>query len=160
MAAQGGFPSGGFVRFDKREIEQSIPQRFAQQARQCSDKIAVKARDQSLTYGELDGLSNQIARLILQKLGEGNEPVALFFGQSALLVAAILGTLKAGKLYLPLDPVLSVSQNREGLADSGARLLLTEPRLRQRTDGFAPTSVPTIDLVDAVRADLSAEDPG
>ncbi len=51
-------------------------------------------------------MANRIAHTILARRGEGAEPVVLLFDPNAPLLATILGVLKAGKTYVPLDPSL------------------------------------------------------
>ena len=99
-------PSGLFVEFKKQEIEQSIPGRFEKIVRQYPERLAVKTKDRSLTYGELNQAANRIAHAILAKRGQGSEPIALLLENDASMIAAILGVLKAGKIYVPMDPSL------------------------------------------------------
>ena len=149
--------SVGFARFEKRDIEQSISSRFEQQVRRFPDKVAVRTTRESLTYAQLNWLANRIAQLILTNSNTDNQPVALLFGQSALLIAAILGTLKAGKLYVPLDPLQQASWNIDILADSSATMLLTEPSQRQAKALRRP-GLDVLDLT-AISDKLSAEKP-
>src|ERR1700724_1601139 len=70
-------PTGTFVEFKKEEIEQSIPERFEKIVRIYPDRTAVRTKDKSFTYAELDQASNRIASAILEKCAEGNNPVAI-----------------------------------------------------------------------------------
>jgi amino acid adenylation domain-containing protein len=97
-------PQGTFVGFPVEEIEQSISARFEQQVEHFSDRLAVKTATAELTYTELDDWANRIASAILARRGEGPEPIGLLLDQGAASIAAILGVLKAGKIYVPLDP--------------------------------------------------------
>ena len=72
--------------------------------RKPSQRLAVKYREESLTYEELDRRSNQIANTLLARCGSESQPVVLLIEQGIMLVASILGVLKAGKFYVPLDP--------------------------------------------------------
>ena len=110
-----------FIPFEKTHIEQAISERFEQLTCRYPDKVAVKTTQESLTYKRLNSLLNQIARAILTICGTGNLPVALFFEQSALLIAAILGILKAGKIYVPLDPLHQKPAEFTHLAHTKAR---------------------------------------
>ena len=93
--------------------------------RKYPERIAVKIRSHALTYDELNKAANRVARAILARLGEGEEPVALFFEHGAFIIAAILGILKAGKIYVSLDPALPQMATAYMLEDSQAKLLLT-----------------------------------
>src|SRR5262245_36694974 len=57
--------------------------------------------------------------------GAGEEPIALLFEQGAPVIAAILGVLKAGKIYVPLDSSYPRTRTAYMLEDSGAPLLVT-----------------------------------
>src|SRR6185436_13854730 len=109
-AAAGRPPPGGrrvsaaFVPFPRTALEQSIGARFEAQARRGPDRLAVKHGATAWTYAQLDAAANRVARAILAARGPGAEPVGLVLEQGAWLVAAILGALKAGKIYVPLDP--------------------------------------------------------
>jgi len=119
-------PTGTFVEFTKEEIEQSIPERFEKIVAKYPDRIAVKTQNQTFTYDALNRVANRIAGAILERLGEGEEPVALLFEHGALIIAAILGILKAGKFYVSLDPAFPHTRLAYMLADTESKLLLTD----------------------------------
>src|SRR5687767_4493720 len=97
-------PSGAFVEFKKEEIEQSIPERFEKIVRVYPHRLAVKTKTQALTYEALNQVANRVARAIIAVCGQGNEPIALLLDQGVFLIAAILGVLKSGKIYISLEP--------------------------------------------------------
>jgi amino acid adenylation domain-containing protein len=119
-------PTGTFVEFPKDEIERSIPGRLEKIVRQYPERLAVKTKDRSLTYGELNQAANRIAHAILAKRGQGSEPIALLLENDASMIAAILGVLKAGKIYVPMGPSLPRARIAHMLEDSQAALLLTD----------------------------------
>jgi amino acid adenylation domain-containing protein len=149
----------GFTRFERRDIEQSIGARFEEQAGRFPHQLAVRTTCESLTYAELNRLANRVARLILGTTEAGNQPVALLFGQSTLMVAAILGILKAGKFYVPLDPSRPMPQNRSLVMDAGALLLLTEAAFRNHAMELGGPELTVLDL-SAMGEDHSGENPG
>src|SRR5688572_599332 len=119
MHADPGGPSDpAFVPFEAEGVEQSIPARFDAQATRHPDRRALAGVDRRLTYRELDRLTNRLARAIVARLGEGEEPVALLLPQGVLVVVAILAALKAGKIYVVLDPELPDARMAELLGDS------------------------------------------
>lgn len=83
-------PTGTFIDFKKEEIEQSIPDRFEQQVRLYPHRLAVKSRNHTLTYAELNEAANRVAGAVLARLGDGEEPVALLLEQGAPLITGIL----------------------------------------------------------------------
>src|ERR1043166_3791698 len=119
-------PTGTFVKFKQEEIEQSIPERFEKIVRRYPERIAVKTHTRTLTYDGLNKAANRIARAILTHVGEHEEPVALLLEHGASIIAAILGVLKAGKIYVSLDPALPHTRAARMLEDSQAKLLLAD----------------------------------
>ena len=119
-------PSGTFLEFPRDAVEQSIPQRFEEIARRYPNRIAVKDRQRSLSYEELDVTANRVARAVLERLGEANEPAAILVRHGIAAVIAILGLLKANKIYVPLDPSYPLERLRYMLADTGAGLILAD----------------------------------
>ncbi|NTX06686.1 non-ribosomal peptide synthetase, partial [Myxococcus sp. CA040A] len=83
--------------------EATLPQQFSEQVRRTPEAIAIQFEGQHLTYAELDARSNQLARHLLS-LGLGQEPrLAICIPRSLELYVALLGILKAGGCYVPLD---------------------------------------------------------
>jgi amino acid adenylation domain-containing protein len=121
-------PSGSFVEFKREEIEQSIPSRFERQVAKYPDRVAVKTRNHTLTYYELNEAANRVARAILARSGDGSEPIALLIENDAPIVVAILGVLKAGRIYVPLDPLYPHARLTYILEDSQAGLIVTNTR--------------------------------
>ena len=102
---------------------------FEQQCRKTPDTTALVFRKQRLTYKELNAKSNQLARY-LRKLGVGPEHrVGVCLERNVEMLVALLGVLKAGAAYVPLDPAYPVQRLSFMLKDSKAELLLTQQRL-------------------------------
>jgi len=141
-------PSGTYVEFPSEDVETSIPARFEKIVRMYPDRIAVKSKDLTLTYEELNKTANRIARAILAHLGEGEEPVALLLQHEASLIAAILGILKAGKFYVSLDPAFPHARMTYMLADSEAKLLLTNQQHRSQAQQLAQRGQDILDCDD------------
>nr|WP_245772660.1 non-ribosomal peptide synthetase [Myxococcus fulvus] len=93
---------------------------------------ALTFEGQHLTYGELETRSNQLARH-LQSLGVGPEVlVGVFLERSLELVVTLLGILKSGAAYLPLDPELPRERLAGMLEDGGAPVVITLQDLASR----------------------------
>ena len=88
-------------------------------------KPAVRARGRSLTYGELDTRSSQLARLLREHGVERGDRVGLFFPKAVESVVAMLGVLKAGAVYVPLDPHAPPRRVAAIAQDCGVRALVT-----------------------------------
>ncbi len=120
------------------------------------EAVAVTAGSASLTYAELDGAANRLARR-LQSLGAGPEAlVGVCVERSLDMAVGLLAVLKAGGACLPLDPSYPVERLRVMLADAGPAVVLTQAHLADLL--AAARSSPSTRLVDldAERAALAA----
>src|SRR5262249_49203737 len=107
----------------------TLPDLFVAQATRSSTATALVFEDQSLTYGELDARSSQLAHY-LRALGVAPEVVVgLCVERSPEMLIALIGILKAGGAYLPLDPDYPPERLGFMLADAHAPLLLTQSAL-------------------------------
>jgi len=118
-------PSNPFIKFSRNDIEQSIGSRFQQIVDRDPSRIAVKVEDRVLTYGTLNKMANRVAHALRSASGTSNEPVAVFGGNDVGTIAAILGVLKAGKIYVPLDSSFSEAWARFILQDTKTKIVLT-----------------------------------
>ena len=88
-----------------RQVTDTVHGLFSQVARAHAAAIAIEEGDRAITYAELDELANRVASaLIARGVGVG-QCVALLLDRSADAIVALLGVLKAGAAYLPLDPL-------------------------------------------------------
>ncbi|HEX2091321.1 MAG TPA: amino acid adenylation domain-containing protein, partial [Longimicrobiaceae bacterium] len=103
---------------------------FRLQAQRTPDAVALSFRDEQITYAELDRRASCLARA-LRRRGVGPEArVALLADRSPELVVALLGILKAGAAYLPLDPTYPAERLAYLLKDSACAALLVQDALR------------------------------
>jgi len=110
----------------------SVPALFEEQAARTPAAEAVRQAGVSLTYGQLDLRSRAIAER-LRAFGVGPEvPVAVFLERSPALIAALLGVLRAGGVYAPLDPAFPAERLAWILGDLKPAVLLTEGALAGR----------------------------
>ncbi|WP_447035929.1 non-ribosomal peptide synthase/polyketide synthase [Streptomyces sp. DSM 118878] len=127
---------------------------FEERARQTPQAVAVVAGDVELSYGEVNERANRLAH-VLRDAGVGAESlVGVCLERGADLVPSLLGVLKAGGGYVPLDPVNPVERLRYVLADAGASVLVTSAGLA-RTVEFAGRVV----VLDGADADVIAQAP-
>ncbi len=107
-------------------------QMFEKHAAARPEAEAVQYDSTTLTYGELDRLSNQLANY-LKSVGVGPDiPVALCLKRSPSMVIAVLGVLKAGGAYVPLDPEDPLERLSMILDETKAPVVLTESSLAER----------------------------
>ncbi len=102
----------------------TIPALFEAQAARFPDADAVLFKDQRLSYAALDAAANRLAHHLLASGIGAEDVVAVAVPRSVELVVALLGVLKAGAAYLPLDPAYPADRLAYMLSDSGARLLI------------------------------------
>ncbi|RKH17583.1 condensation domain-containing protein, partial [Corallococcus sp. CA031C] len=107
----------------------SIPEVFAAQVALFPDAVAVEFGEQRLTYRQLDTLSNQLARVLVQRGVGPDSPVALCLERSLELVVSLVAILKAGGAYLPLDASYPRQRLAFMLEDVPPQLLLTSREL-------------------------------
>ncbi|MFF2083373.1 amino acid adenylation domain-containing protein [Nocardia sp. NPDC058176] len=90
-----------------------------------ADRIAIRHRDHSITYGELDAQTSRLARELIAR-GVGPEiAVAVALPRSADMVVAALAIAKAGGVYVPMDPTYPAARLQHLVTDSGAVLGIT-----------------------------------
>lgn len=114
--------------------------------RHGSTATAVVDQTASLTYGELDGLTRQVAAGLRREGVTEGEPVVIQARLSGWAIIAMLAVLRAGGRYVPVDAAFPVERQRQTFRQSGARLVLVEP-------GVEPIAGPwrTADLGPPVR---------
>lgn len=113
---------------DQRAYTHSINAAFALQANRRPDAIAVKLGDEILTYRQLHERSNQLARFLRRCGNTDGAIVGLVFDRSIQMLVAMLGIVKAGAAYLPIDPTYPLDRVAMIFADASPSLILTEER--------------------------------
>ncbi|MFD5031993.1 amino acid adenylation domain-containing protein [Streptomyces sp. NPDC058405] len=104
----------------------SIYQLFAGQATSRPDQEAVRDRDTSLTYGQLEREALRLADVLHARGVRRHSRVAFMLERSPRLIAAVLAILRLGAAYVPVDSTLPAGRRDFVLSDSGAELLLTD----------------------------------
>jgi amino acid adenylation domain-containing protein len=105
--------------------------RFETWAARSPERIAASLGGQTLPYGALNRRANRLARhLVRQGVGPG-ALVGICLERSLDLLVAVLGVLKAGGAYLPLDPSYPADRLAYMISDAGAPVLLTQRSLRE-----------------------------
>ncbi|BCJ96165.1 hypothetical protein acsn021_37340 [Anaerocolumna cellulosilytica] len=99
---------------------------FEEQANKRPDSIALISEYEKLTYKELNNRANQIANLLRKQGVLPDTPVGIMTGRGTNTITGILGILKAGGTYIPIDPGFPVARINYMICHSGMRILLTE----------------------------------
>ncbi|HDR8112236.1 TPA: amino acid adenylation domain-containing protein, partial [Bacillus cereus] len=98
---------------------------FEEQVIKTPDKIALEFKDETLTYKELNEKANQLANYLRGKGIDKHSIIAIMEIHSIELLISILGVLKSGATYLPIDPVYPIDRINYMLEDSKSNMLLT-----------------------------------
>ncbi len=106
--------------------DKCVHQLFEEQVAKTPDKTAVIADDKTLTYAELHEQANRIAHAFIEKGVGVGDIVAFALPRKSYLIATMIGILKAGAAYLPVDPDYPQDRIDYMLADSNAKLFITE----------------------------------
>ncbi|MBE0684226.1 MAG: amino acid adenylation domain-containing protein [Anaerolineales bacterium] len=103
---------------------------FQEQVKRTPNAVAVQFESQSLTYKELDNRADELSKILI---GQGVKPgilVGIYVKRSLDMLVALLGVLKAGGAYLPLDPSFPSERLAFMLADSEASFILSHTSLQ------------------------------
>ncbi|HEU4881295.1 MAG TPA: AMP-binding protein, partial [Longimicrobium sp.] len=169
IEAQNAIPSAGAVPVpalaDPAPRDADIPsdacvhELFETQAARTPHAAALVFEDETLSYAELNARANRLAHH-LRALGVGPDArVAICVERGPGMVVGMLAVLKAGGVYLPLDPAYPAERLRYMLQDGAPAALLVESALRPL---FAGATLPVVELDAAAPAwaSLPATDPG
>jgi amino acid adenylation domain-containing protein len=127
---------------------------FAAQAAATPEAVAVVCGAQRLTYGELEARANRLAGH-LRSLGAGPEtPVGVCLERGPELLPALLGILKAGAAYVPLDPAYPQERLAFILEDSRAAVLVTQGSLAERLPALG-VRVLVDEVIDEIAGDAA-----
>ena len=121
-------------RLERKALEATVHAQIEAQARRTPDAIAVVSGERRLTYAQLDARADHLAHR-LRAIAVGPESlVGLHAERSADLVVGLLGILKAGAAYVPLDPAYPEQRLTMMAADAGLAALVTEEGLRGKLE--------------------------
>jgi amino acid adenylation domain-containing protein len=139
-------PNGSFLEFSRAETRQSIPERFEKIVRMYPDRLAIKTKNHRLTYKGLNDAANRVAQKILSDRGTKNAPVPLLMEQDAAVIAAILGVLKAGSFYVPVDPSLPHLRMQYILENLQASYMVTNSKNAALAESLAGTALDLVNI--------------
>jgi amino acid adenylation domain-containing protein/thioester reductase-like protein len=106
-----------------------IHELIQEQVKRTPKAIALQFEEQSLTYKELDKRSDELAKILITRGVKPGYLVGIFVKRSLDMLVGLLGVLKAGGAYLPLDPSFPSERLAFMVEDSGASVILTQASL-------------------------------
>ncbi|MFE5587059.1 amino acid adenylation domain-containing protein, partial [Kitasatospora sp. NPDC056531] len=126
--------------------ERDVPTMFAARVAAAPEAVALVAADRSeLTYRQLDAMANRFAHSLIARGVAPEQVVAVALSRSVEWVVAVLGVLKAGAAYLPVDPAYPRSRIDLMLADASPVVVVDDPALVREADGH-PDGDPAVVL--------------
>ncbi len=137
--------------------EKTVIDLFRENAARHPEHAALLYKDQTITYRELDARSDHLAAFLQSKGLAGRQIAAICLTRSVEMIVAVLGVLKSGNAYVPIDPKLPINRIRLILEDTGAGLLLADA---QTDPALQETGIPERVVLDEQRPDVMAGETG
>ncbi|MCK4980145.1 MAG: AMP-binding protein, partial [Candidatus Delongbacteria bacterium] len=106
--------------------EKTIHQMFEEQVEKTPEKVAIVLENREITYGELNSKSNQLARSFRSKGVKPDTVIGMMVDRSFEMIIGILGILKSGVAYLPIEPEYPEERINYMLNDAEVEILLTQ----------------------------------
>ncbi|MFK5972010.1 MAG: amino acid adenylation domain-containing protein [Flavobacteriaceae bacterium] len=134
------FASGSLRKqpFDKYK---GIHQIIEEVGKDNPDGIALVLQDTSMSYEQLNGRAELLAKVLLNRTNKKNEVVGLCLERSLDMIVGILAILKAGCAYLPIDPEYPVQRIQFILKDADVDLILTQKSLASIFEEFGSNTI-------------------
>jgi len=131
---------------------------FEERVRETPDNIAVVYNNQKLTFDQLNKKANRLARFLRKSGVKPETAVAISVERSPEMVIGLLGILKSGGVYLPVDPGYPQERIEYIVRDAGISVVLTQESLKDMFAGY-DVKVLTFEALDLALADESPENP-
>ena len=145
--------------FLEEETGQSVQSRFELQVTKFPLRIAVKGKGVEISYAALNQAANRIAHAVIAESEQEGDRIALLFRHDAAALAAMLGILKSGRVYVPLDPSYPVDRIRDILEDSQAALIVANEFTFTLAEELASSKFRVVNI-DEIDIGLSDKNPG
>jgi len=136
---------------DEYEQNKTIPALFEEQAGRTPDRIAVvETGSQAVSFQMIDRLASDFARLLIKKGVQPGQPVGIMSHKSIAMIVGIIGILKTGGAYVPLNPKAPTARNRFMLDECAVKILAVQANLKtpgietQFSDGLEWIEIETI----------------
>ena len=112
--------------------DKTIHQLFEEQMQKKPDNVALVFDEESMTYSELNAKSNQLARTLREDGVKSDDIIGIMVERSFEMIIGIMGIMKSGGAYLPIDPEYPEERIKFMLEDSGAEILLLQSWLNEK----------------------------
>src|SRR5450631_123529 len=128
-----------------------LQQLLTHSAGRFPEKTAVWARGRSISYRELEEQSNQLAHLLKTCGVKKGDRVGLFFPKSVESIISMFAVMKAGGVYVPLDPQVPVDRIGYIISNCGIKMLITQDEKRRALDAATRESLERCVVIDHAR---------
>ena len=119
------------------QYAEEIPyMQILKQCRKTPDLTAILYKDENITYRELDRMSNKIANYLRNQGVERDSLVGIMVYPGPMMLIGMLGIMKAGAAYVPVDPVYPANRIQYIMKSAGIEILLTEHGLKEFLSGL------------------------
>ena len=119
--------------------DKTLVQLFEEQVEKAPNNIAVVFEDQKLTYSELNKKANEIAHLLIRQGVKTEDIICLLLDKSLEMIISILGILKAGCAFLPIDVYYPKDRIDYMIRDSKSEILLTTKEFINKSNSTIKT---------------------
>jgi amino acid adenylation domain-containing protein len=137
-------PTNAFTPFPRTALDGSVAARFEEQAALHASRPAVVTDGRVVSYDALNRAANRLARALLAR-GADAGPVVLLMQHGAPTITAMLAALKAGKVFVPLDPSLPEARLRAMVEDAAPATFVTDAPHRELAHAVAGRAAGIVD---------------
>ncbi|SDC51878.1 non-ribosomal peptide synthetase [Shouchella lonarensis] len=128
---------------------ENIIDKFKKIVKEQPDAIALKYYEKEITYRELDERSDIVAMNLCRKeISQHSTPIGIHINRSHKMIIAILGVLKAGKKYLPLDPKVPYERLKFIVEDSMSSYMITDEELKENVESISNIHLLELDALE------------
>ena len=144
----------------KKEWEENnIIKLIEKQVHDRSNNIAVVSGGKTLTYQELNTRANEIAHYLREIGVIAEKMIAISLERGIEQIVWIIGILKSGGCYIPIDPSYPEDRQKYILEDSGTEILITSSKLSSQYSNYYHKKLIEIELVEEELSNYSSENP-
>ncbi len=137
-----------------------FPQLYKRRLAACADSIALQCEDELITYAQLDARANRLANYLLTSGMAPHQQIGLCLNRSVDAIVAMLGVLKAGSVFVPLDPAFPIDRLNFMVTDAEIGVILCHAEYRPIfSSGTGVASVLLVDPRDQRIEQATDEDP-
>jgi amino acid adenylation domain-containing protein/non-ribosomal peptide synthase protein (TIGR01720 family) len=133
---------------------------FEEQVADAPGKIVLVFEDEQISYQELNERSNQLAHLLISKGITKETLIPICVERSTWMILSILGILKSGAAYVPIDPAYPADRISYMLEDTASKIVISSKAARSKVAGFSAIEIIDINLDWPVISRLPVHNPG